>query len=139
MSDAILLDTHAAVWFASGQLEAQPTERIIAGGGEGQVFISPVTAWEIGLLARRPGHAPVRPVTDPTAWYHELLRSPHLRECAFTAVIAIGSTELPGTFHRDPADRFLVATARVLDCAIMTRDRKILAYAGQGHVKAIAC
>ena len=138
MNDAVLLDTHAAVWFASGQLSPEPTERIIAGGGEGQAFVSPITAWEIGLLASRPGNA-VRPVIDPIAWYEELLRSPHLRECAFTAAIAIGSTELPGTFHRDPADRFLVASARALDCAIMTRDAKILEYANQGHVKAIPC
>lgn len=39
-------------------------------------------------------------------------------------------TQLPGTFHRDPADQIIVATARVLDAPLVTMDSKILAYRG---------
>lgn len=53
--------------------------------------------------------------------------------------VALSASYLPGGLHRDPADRLLIATARALDVPIMTRDERILAYAGQGHVQAIAC
>jgi PIN domain nuclease of toxin-antitoxin system len=51
----------------------------------------------------------------------------------------LAASFLPGDFHNDPADRFLVATARVMGVALLTRDRKILDYAAAGHVRAIAC
>ena len=45
---------------------------------------------------------------------------------------------MPETFHRDPADRLIVATARVANATLMTRDRRILDYAARGHLTAIA-
>jgi PIN domain nuclease of toxin-antitoxin system len=53
--------------------------------------------------------------------------------------VALSAAYLPGDFHRDPADRLLIATARELDVPLVTRDRRILDYAGQGHVDAIPC
>jgi PIN domain nuclease of toxin-antitoxin system len=52
---------------------------------------------------------------------------------------AIAASSLPGRFHRDPADCLLIATAREFGVPLVTRDRRILDYAGQGHVDAIAC
>jgi PIN domain nuclease of toxin-antitoxin system len=52
--------------------------------------------------------------------------------------VAIESCKLPDAFHSDPADRLIVATARVTGAALMTRDRLILDYAARGHLKAIA-
>jgi PIN domain nuclease of toxin-antitoxin system len=46
---------------------------------------------------------------------------------------------LPGELHADPADRLLIATARQLGVPLVTRDRRILDYAAQGHVDAIPC
>jgi len=51
--------------------------------------------------------------------------------------IAVESYALPDVFHRDPADRLIVATARVANATLMTRDRRILEYAGRGHLTAI--
>jgi PIN domain nuclease of toxin-antitoxin system len=45
--------------------------------------------------------------------------------------IAVESWELPGTFHADPADRIIVATARVTGATLLTRDRRILDYAAR--------
>ena len=42
--------------------------------------------------------------------------------------------ELPEPFHRDPADRIIVAETRALDATLLTSDRKIIAYAAAGHV-----
>jgi PIN domain nuclease of toxin-antitoxin system len=56
---------------------------------------------------------------------------------ALTPDIAVESVRLPGSFHADPADRIIVATARVLDAILITADRAILAYSEAGHVRAI--
>jgi len=50
--------------------------------------------------------------------------------------ILIESTRLPGTFHRDPSDRLIVATAREHGLTLITRDKEILTYAKQGHLNA---
>lgn len=49
-------------------------------------------------------------------------------------IIAVKSTELPGEFHKDPADRIIVATARKVAAPLVTADEKILAYP---HVRTI--
>lgn len=139
-NDAILLDTHVAIWLSLETLDQSALEivaRAMLGPG---VLVSPVVAWEAGLLASSPKRSPLLDFGgDAMLWYRKLLADPQVSECALDGAIALASTMLPGEFHRDPADRFLVATARALDCALMTRDRKILAYADQGHVKAIPC
>ena len=48
--------------------------------------------------------------------------------------IAVKAVELPGEFHKDPADRVIVATARKLGAALITADEKIRAYP---HVRTI--
>ncbi len=62
-----------------------------------------------------------------------------IRAAPFTPEIAIDSSHLPGILHGDPADRLLIATARHMRVPIITRDRKIIAYAAQGHVEVVAC
>ena len=74
---------------------------------------------------------------DPKTWFARLASGPGIRPVALTASIAIDAYHLPGTFHADPADRMLVATARRLAIPIVTRDRKIIAYAEAGHVGVI--
>ena len=51
--------------------------------------------------------------------------------------IALESRLLPGSFHQDPADRFIVATARAQDIFIASHDRRILDYSESGYVKAV--
>jgi PIN domain nuclease of toxin-antitoxin system len=71
------------------------------------------------------------------AWVERALALPGINLVAIESTIAVDAGILPGTIHGDPADRFLIATARALACPIMTVDRAILDYARQGHVKAI--
>jgi PIN domain nuclease of toxin-antitoxin system len=132
----LLLDTHAALWLADGSLLSNVLDRVIEQGA----FLSPITAWEIGLLANGE-----KPKLDFSAlggaqkWYSMLLSGKLVRECVLTGEIALEATNLPGAFHRDPADRFLVATARRLDLCLVTRDAKIIDYAEAGHVEVLAC
>jgi PIN domain nuclease of toxin-antitoxin system len=105
------------------------------------VFVSPVSAWEIGRLSRPrwPGAAAPQFSPDPKAWFGRLMTRPGVRAAALTPDIAIDAAYLPGDLHRDPADRLLIATARDLGIPVVTRDRHILAYAAAGHVQAVGC
>lgn len=98
--------------------------------------MSVVSGWEIGLLARK------RRLTldlEPLAWFERFLAAPGIRLVPLSLKAALLSSVLPEPFHGDPADRMLVATARELDATLVTRDRKILAYAEAGHLRAMAC
>jgi PIN domain nuclease of toxin-antitoxin system len=55
-----------------------------------------------------------------------------------TPSIAAGSSRLPGDFHGDPADRIIVATARTVGGALVTRDERIREYAAAGYLKTVA-
>jgi PIN domain nuclease of toxin-antitoxin system len=138
---SVLLDTCAVIWLANGNpLAAAATAAIVHAGLADGVFVSPVSAWEIGLLSRpKPGRAALQFVPDPKTWFHKLMAGPGIREAALAPEIAIDASYLPGALHGDPGDRLIVATARHFAMPIVTRDRRILAYADAGHVGAIAC
>jgi PIN domain nuclease of toxin-antitoxin system len=72
-------------------------------------------------------------------WVEDALSLPGLRLISLSAQTALESCFLPGKFHDDPADRLIVATARLEDAAIVTRDKQILKYADHGHVSVIRC
>ena len=112
-------------------------ERIELAGRRGEALVSPVSAWEIGLLARRHGGEIFSP--DPKVWFSRLLAHPVVTLTPLTPARAIDASHLPGDLHRDPADRLLAATARDLGAALVTGDRPLLAYAAQGHMQAIPC
>ena len=140
MTEPILLDTNAAIWWTADSLGQEALENLTRARIDQGILVSPVTAWEVGQIFQHPARADVVGlIHGPVVWYKRLLSLSQVRECALDGSIALASTMLPGEFHRDPADRFLVATARALNCTLMTRDRKILAYAEQGHVKAVPC
>lgn len=138
---ATLLDTCATIWLANGiGLASAVIDRIDDAARRGTLFVSPVSAWEIGLLAHPAGNR--RPIAfdpDPKTWFLNLTQRFAVEEAIFSAEIALDSSALPGDLHRDPADRLIVATARALNATLITRDRRILDYAKQGHVHAMAC
>lgn len=133
----LLLDTHAVLWLDSGErMKGEALQAIDAAAQEGVVLISPVSAWEIGLLVRK---RRISLDINALAWFERFLALPGVLLTPLTAAAAITSSELPEPFQGDPADRLLVASARELGCPIVTRDRKILEYSESGVVLAIAC
>jgi PIN domain nuclease of toxin-antitoxin system len=133
----VLLDTCAIIYVANGDpIQPNAQQQIISAVLGGGVLVSPVSAWEIGMLASKRG---VVFLPDPTAWFQTFLSRSGIRLAPLTAEVAISSAFLPQPIHGDPADRLLIATARALDVPIVTRDRLILAYAAAGHVKTVSC
>ncbi len=60
-----------------------------------------------------------------------------VRMIGISAEVAVEAGQLPDTVPGDPADRIIVATARALNCPLLTADRKLLAFATAGHLQAI--
>lgn len=134
---AILLDTCAVIWIVEDEpiaVEAVAALDRAAGGDD--IFVSPMTAWEVGLLMARGRLS--SPIT-PRAWFRRILEQPGVVLAGMAPDVLIASSFLPGAPPRDPVDRILAATAREFGYALMTRDRVLLDYAGQGHLETIAC
>ncbi len=139
---AVLLDTCAVIWLANGDPMAPAALEAIeyAARHEG-VFVSPVSAWEVGMLSRpKPGRAAaVRFLPDVQTWFAKVMAAPGVREARLTARIAIGASYLPGEFHGDPGDRLIVATAQELGLPMLTRDRRILELSRNHPLAGIPC
>ncbi len=134
----VLLDTCAVIWLVAGEpLNEASLQALSEARRTGTaIFVSPITAWEIGLLNAR-GRLPL--LLEPTVWFERLIGLPGLTLANLTSEVLIRSSFLPGEPPRDPADRIIIATARALGCRVMTRDRLLLAYAEAGHLDALAC
>lgn len=132
----ILLDTHAALWLARGDLAAKAVAALATAASlDVAVLISPITAWELGLLVSR---GRVALASAPVDWLNELIAT-GASWASLTPQVLADASFLPGQIHRDPADRILAATARAFGYRLMTRDRALLAYAEAGHLQAVAC
>lgn len=139
---AFLLDTCTIIWLANGApLRPDVVARIVRAGLAEGIFVSPASAWEIGLLARpSSGRGRAALFTpDPKTWFARFLSGPGVRLAELTPAIAIDASFLPGDLHGDPGDRMIIATARDLGIPIVTRDSKIIDYAAAGHVQVLAC
>ena len=138
MNGRLLLDTCALIWVVEDAwLEPAAKAAILREVTEGRpIMVSPITAWERGLLAAK---GRLTSPVDPRTWFRRVAARPEIELTDLTADILIESCFLPGALHRDPADRILIATARALDLTLVTRDGPILKYAGDGHVRVLAC
>ncbi|MGH3426727.1 MAG: type II toxin-antitoxin system VapC family toxin [Mycobacteriales bacterium] len=122
------------LWWVGGEdakLSRPAMDAITVNLAEGEVVISSISAWEISALATKGKLALSMPISD---WLSTVAAIERVRFCSVDNDIAIHSTDLPGEFHKDPADRMIVATARHLNVPLLTADKKILAYE---HVKTI--
>jgi PIN domain nuclease of toxin-antitoxin system len=126
----ILLDTHIWVWWVQGDRRLRPPQRLILRKSESQgLGVSVISCWEVAELVQKRRLELPCPVTT---WLHSALDYPGIQLVAFTTRIAVEANQLPGQFHRDPADQIIVATARVQDLPLLTADARILLYP---HVK----
>jgi PIN domain nuclease of toxin-antitoxin system len=132
----LLLDTHVWVWFmlANAELAVSGRNAINRAAASGQLRIAAISVWEAARLASRGRVVLGRPLTQ---WITEAVSAPGLTIEPLLPQVAVEACSLPEAFHRDPADRLIVATARVTNATLMTRDRRILDYAARGHLTAI--
>ena len=138
MSEPLLLDTCAVIWVANDEPIGKEARGAIAAAlaADEPVYVSPITAWELGVLAAR-GRVSLQ--MSPEKWFDRLLDAPGVRLADMPPTVLIASSFLPGDKPADPADRIIAATAREYDLRVVTRDRRLLAYAELGYCRALAC
>ena len=122
----ILLDTHIWVWWvqADSRLSTESIRRLDQ-EAHGGIRVSVFSCWEVAMLYYR------RRLMLPCGldeWIEAALRYPGVRLVGLSRKVAVESCRLPGEAPRDPADRILLATARELDCALVTADERVLCY-----------
>jgi PIN domain nuclease of toxin-antitoxin system len=124
----LLLDTHIWLRYSNASVQLRPSivETIDAALAEGSVFVSVISIWEIAMLVRG-GRLSLHASMD--RWTEEALALPGLQLVPLTPQIAIASVDLPEPMHKDPADRILVASARIERLTLVTRDRSIISFA----------
>ena len=130
----IVIDTHVLVWWVreSGTLSTAAKRALKNATKSGsEVLISSISAWEIAMLVEK-GRLVLS--MDVERWLDEVAQIDGVRFVPVDNEIGIKSAVLPGTFHKDPADRMIVATARKLAVPLVTADEKIIRYE---HVKTI--
>lgn len=134
----LLLDTNAAIWITRNESITPRAEEAInaAHQASATVFISAITAWEVGLLVSRKR---LNLLMTPERWFSSLLSLPGIQLADLPPALLIASCFLPGDPPRDPADRIMLATARDLGATLITRDRLLLQYGQAGLVSTIAC
>ena len=119
----LILDTHTLLWMDRNDSALGPVARqhIESAWRAGSVAVSAISFWEVAMLAER-GRIELPKSADH--WRADWLQA-GLVEIPVNGRIALLSCEL-SDFHRDPADRFIVATAMVASGPLMTADQKIL-------------
>ena len=122
----ILLDTHIWVWWVNESNEL-PTKMadLINEASEDSIGISIISCWEIAKLVENNRLKLTYPVAQ---WLDSALNYPGVTLLDLTPKIVVESTQLPGSFHKDPADQLIVATARIYNIPLLTVDSKILTY-----------
>jgi PIN domain nuclease of toxin-antitoxin system len=134
----LLLDTCAVIWIAEDQPISDTAALALdnAHAADQFVYVSPITAWEVGLLVAR---GRLTTIIKPQLWFERVLDVPNMRLAGMTPDLLISSSFLPGEPPRDPVDRIMAATAREYGYTLVTRDRLLLTYAEQGHIQAVGC
>ena len=128
----ILLDTHTWIWaHSTTKLLSDNVKNLIKKTQTDQRAIASISIWEFAMMVAK-GRINVK--IDPKRWLDNAIGSSGLQVIELTSEIAVESCNLPGDFHKDPADRIIVATARTHNLTLLTKDRKIIEYP---HVKAI--
>ncbi len=132
----IVVDTHVLIWVVDGDARLGRTARTTIEEAESTdgIAVSAITPWEIVLLAEK---GRLRLGCDAAVWIDTALDLPGVHLIPIEPAIAIDSVRLPGRFQADPADRFIVATARYCGAPLVTADGAILKYAAAGHVRVI--
>jgi len=129
----IVLDTHIWVWWVHGDERLTRTQAEAIEANETDVVgVSAISCWEIAKLVE---YGRLELPCSLEEWFEDALSYPGIHLLELTPEIVIESTQLPGEFHRDPADQMIVATARVYGCPLVTSDGRLLEYP---HVETMA-
>jgi PIN domain nuclease of toxin-antitoxin system len=129
----IIIDTHIWLWLLHdpNQLSNAARAQIEIEELQNGILVSAISVWEIAVKSSLGELALPLSIDD---WYALAKIHSGIVIEAVNPEDAISSTQLPGDFHKDPADRIIVAMARRYNVPLITCDNNILRYP---HVKTI--
>ncbi len=129
----LLLDTH--VWFrlqaSTRDLRPEADAAIEEASRRNAVFVSVISVWELAMLERA---RYLEMDGGVHRWSEEALSKPGISLLPFSPEIAVEAVYLPPPMHKDPADRILVASARIEGFTLVTSDKAIIAFAKATHL-----
>ena len=120
-----VLDTHVLLWWIEGGQRhlSRPQSRVLKRvTAEQPLHVADVTLWEVATLVELGRVRLTLPLRD---WLEQATAPPLVRRVEISPAVAAEVAALPATFHRDPADRLIVATTRVLGATLLTSDDRI--------------
>lgn len=120
----VLLDTHCFLWWISEKERLNEKAKLILANGQNAVYLSAASAWEIAIKVSIGKLTLPEP---PSFFVPSRLAAQSIEALPINHVHALHVEHLP-PFHKDPFDRMLVAQAQIENLAIVTADRKLLAY-----------
>ena len=134
---SFLLDTHLWLWLQKNDRDF--IDEILIAEVEdwqrkNQAYVSAASIWEIAILVSLGRMRLPSPVEE---WVRIGTTGDGFRLLELTPDVLIESTRLPGELHRDPADRMLLATARLEDLTLVTRDKALIRYGKLGFARVI--
>jgi PIN domain nuclease of toxin-antitoxin system len=123
-----LLDTHIWIW---SLIEPDKLKKSVAqalNDPENELWLSPISIWELSMLVKK--HR-IEIDDEIDAWVQRALAQINLREAPLTNEVALEVSRIRFS-HRDPADHFIVASAKVFDLTLVTADPRLLKLRRQG-------
>ena len=128
----ILMDTHVWWWcLAEPENLSKKAKALIQRAKADERFISSISIWEFTMMAAK---KKIELKISSSQWLTRAIDETGIGVNELSPDIAADSCHLPGNFHKDPADRIIVATARVHNLTLLTKDQRILDYP---HVRSI--
>lgn len=120
-----LLDTHVLIYWLNRDRRLTRRQRNVLNSGtvDEPLWVSDISLWEIATLVDLGRIELGRPVRD---WFEAAVAPPLVRRVSISPAVAAEVAALPDTFHRDPGDRIIVASARVIGATVLTLDRRII-------------
>lgn len=121
-----LLDTHILIWWLTDatRLSQRQREVVNSASPDAPLHVSDISLWEVATLYSLGRIRLGLPLRD---WLDKAVAPPLVRRQPISPAVAAEVAALPDSFHRDPADRIIVSTARVLGATLLTRDHRIVA------------
>jgi PIN domain nuclease of toxin-antitoxin system len=128
----LLFDTHVWWWSLSEPENLSAVSRkAIATSKVDERYIASISIWEFAMMATKQR---IELKISSEEWLSRAINNTGISIVELTPAIATDSCNLPGKFHKDPADQIIVASARRNNLTLITKDQKILDYP---HVRSL--